>query len=311
MTIVYNPSNLQWGRVEPYLSLTEFKASPTASMLNYETFVEGGTQQDQDDALYQLILRAGSKCDVYTMGKLGTLNATSNVESGQWTPNRWGEFKIHPQYTPILGVSAFQWGTTPGMGNTVTLSNSNCFIEPDGFTISQTGAGNSISYAGIGALSSVLTGRGNPCGPVYCQYTYINGWPNTYSSGITNSGSATMIVTDPTGIQPGMQMTIWDGSNDEVVTISSSYTAGNTTLTFASATQYSHVSGTNITTLPPVVKQAVIHFVIAMVAERGDVGFTINSVGEAEPVSHSQSHEGHEAAAYDLLDSFRRDWGRT
>ena len=312
MTIVYNPSNLQFGRVEPYLSVAEFKASPTASMLNYETLVEGGTQSDQDDALYQLILRAGSKADVYTMGKLGTLNATTNTENARSTPNRWGEFQVHPDYTPVLGVSAFQWGTTPGMGNVVSLSTNNCFIDTNyGFTVSQTGAGQSISYAGINALSAIVTNRYNAWGPLYIQYTYINGWPNTYSSGVTNAGSTTMIVTDPTGIQPGMQMTIWDGSFDEVVTISPTYTPGTATLTFASGTQYAHATGTNITTLPAIVKQAVIHFVIAMVAERGDVGFVINSVGEAEPVSHGQSHEGHEMAGYDCLDTFQRTWGKT
>lgn len=309
MTVV-NANNQQFGRVEPYLSLTEFKASPTASMLNYSTFVEGGSQQDQDDALYQLILRAGSKVDAHCMGKLGTLNATTNTEVGRYTPNRQGEFVIHPEYDPILSVSAFQWGTTPGMGNVIPLSTSNCFIERSRFIVSQTGAGSSIAYNGINALSSIITGRGMGS-QLYCQWSYVNGWANTFSTANVTAGTNTMIVSDPTGIYAGNQLTIWDGSNDEIVTLASNYVAGTSTLTFASNLQYNHVSGTNITALPSTVKQAVIHFVIAMVEERGESGFVIQESGEARLASAGSSHSGHEMTGYDLLDNFQRTWGRT
>lgn len=313
MTIIVNPSNQQWGIIEPYLSLAEFLASPNASMLDYSTFVEGGDADDQNDALEQLIVRASSKADNYCYGRLGTLNAMVNTENGLITPDRWGEFIVKPEYSPILAVTAFQWGATPGQGNVVALSNNNCFVERDEFRVTQTGAGGSIAYAGIGALSAVLNGRSNGrWAPQYCQWSYINGWPNSFTTEDMDADSTSFTPVSNVGFLPGNQVTFWDGSNDETVVIASNYVAGTSPVTLQNPTQFSHVSGTNVSALPASVKQAVIHFVIAMVSQRGQTGFVVSPAGEMTPAEmKGGSNDMHEMRGYDLLDPFVRIWGRT
>ena len=307
---VLNQSNLQWGRAEPYLSLNEFLGSPTASMLSFETFVEGGAQSDQDKALNQLIIRASGKVDSFCMGKFGTLNATGNTEQRKATPTRAGEFIIHPDFSPILAVTSFSYGPTPGSFAGVTLSNTNCMVNNDEFTILEVGGAGVQTFDGIGALSALLVRGRTYWGPQYVQYSYVSGWANTFSTASVASGVTSLAVVDPTGAIPGGQLTIWDASNDEVVYVANNYVMGTNPILFSTPTVYSHVDGTNITALPPEVKQAVIHFVIAMVSERGESGFVIDEAGDAKPAGGSSGGHGeHEIAAYDLLDNFKRTWG--
>ncbi|MDE1828476.1 MAG: hypothetical protein KGH65_04930 [Candidatus Micrarchaeota archaeon] len=305
MTVIA-PNNLQFGRVEPYISVTEFLASPTASMLDYSNFVQGGTQAQQNAAVQQLIYRASSKADQYCMGPLGTLNATANTEGGRYNADRQGCFRVHPSFSPILEVSAFQWGPTPGMGNVLTLSSDNCWIERQEIVVSALVGSGTSNYLGINALTSIIGGPGSWGGPQFCQWTYINGFANTFTSASVTLGATSIPVNDPTGIYPGMTLTIWDSSNDEIVTVSSSYVAGSSTVTLAAGTQFAHASATNISALPASVKQAVIHFTVAMVRQRGQGGFIIDQLGAGEPViGKVDTGDDDEIRGYDLLEEFR------
>jgi hypothetical protein len=307
---VLNQSNLQWGRAEPYLSLEEFLASPTASMLSFETFVEGGDQSDQMKALNQLIIRASGKVDSHCMGKFGTLCATGNIEQKRSTPTRAGEFIVHPEFSPILAVTAFSYGPNPGAFADVTLDSNNCMVQDEEFTITALGGGGVQVYDGIGALGALLTRPRALGGPQYVQYSYISGWMNSFSTADVASGVSELEVVDPTGALPGGQLTIWDASNDEVVYVANDYVLGANPVTFAYPTQFAHVAGTNISALPSEVKQAVIHFVVDMVEQRGETGFIVDESGVAKgagPVGSGNTP--HAIAAYDLLDNFKRTWG--
>jgi hypothetical protein len=306
---VLNASNLQWGRAEPYLSLNEFLASPTASMLSYETFVEAGDQSDQDKALNQLIIRASGKVDSHCMGKFGTLNATGNTEQKKSTLTRAGEFIIHPEFSPILAVTSFAYGPNPGAFGAVALSNNNCMVNDDEFTILGCGGGTQV-FDGIGALSALLVRGQGWRSPQYVQYSYISGWTNTFSTADVDAGVTSLDVVDPTGALPGQQLTIWDASNDEVVYVAADYVMGTSPILFAAPTVYSHVAGTNISALPAEVKQAVIHFVVDMVEQRGESGFVVEESGASIAAGmHGSANTPHAIAAYDLLDNFKRTWG--
>ena len=309
---VYNPTLQQYGRADPYISLNEFKFSATASAIDWTQLVATGGTAAQDRALYELILRASAKADRFTMGVLGTLNATSNTESGRYMVNREGNFIVHPSFGPIIGVSAFAFGNQTGSFNQVTLSSQNCWPERWQFLITGVGGsgGGTQVYTGIGALSAVLTGRGN--GTQFCTYTYMSGYPNTFTTSTTAAGSSSLLVEDATGLVAGSYLTIWDGVNDEYIQLSSSYVTGSLTLTTQSPLQFAHGSGVNVSAIPADVKQAVIHFVVGMVTERGQGGLVLNELGEGTPVgANSMGHSEHKLLAYDLLEDHKQIRGRS
>jgi hypothetical protein len=306
---IYNPANQQFGRVEPYISLTEFKFSATASAIDFTNLVAVGGQAAQDQALYELIVRASAKADRYTMGLLGTLNATLNTESGRYMVNREGNFIVHPSFGPILGVSAFSYANQAGAFNQVTLSSQNCWPERWQFIITNQGYGGSSQvFTGIGALSAVLNGQAT--GTQYCTYSYLSGYPNTFTTSTSAAGATSLNIVDPTAMIPGNYVTLWDGTNDEYVQISETYN-GSTTLTLTNPLQFAHGSGVNVSAIPADVKQAVIHFVVAMVKQRGQGGLVLNELGEGVPVSgRVENSSADEVIAYDLLADHRVPWGR-
>lgn len=308
MTVIA-PQILQAGRIEPYVSVEEVKFSPTASAIDFSNLVENGAQAAQDRALYELIVRASSKADQYTMGQYGTLNATSNTEAGRYRMTRWGEFRIHPSFSPLLEVSDFTWGPTPGSQTQITLSSDNCWIERDEFVITNAAAAGTVPYFGINAYSSVV--RSTNTGLNFCTFTYVSGWANSFLTASASAGATSLTLLDVTGVYPGMTEFIWDGVNDEQVTVSESYVPGTNPVSLASATLYNHGIGCNVSALPASVKQAVIHFVVAMVKQRGQGGLVLNEMGAGEAVTAKvETSDEDEIMGMLLLDQFKVTWGR-
>jgi len=292
------------GIIEPYVSLTEVKFSPTASAIDFSNLIENASQVAQDRALLELIKRASSKADIYCYGRLGTLNATSNTENGWYRPDRNGNLVFSPSFTPIVEVTDIQVGWGPGDGLAeIALSSSNVAIDRDQFTLT------SPSTLGLyfGSLG-IAGGRWGYQQNMWCQYTYVNGWFNSFLIANAVAGATTLSVTDTTGLYPGMTFTIWDGMNDEVLKVSA---VSGTTITLTAGTLYNHGVGVNTSTMPAAVKQAVIHFVVALVKERGEGGLVINEIGEPAAVSsRTQSSQEDEMQAYDLLEPFKVIGGR-
>jgi len=295
------------GMVEPYVSLSEVKFSPTASAIDFTNLIQDASQAVQDRALYELIVRASSKADSYTMGVYGSLCATSNTENGRYYMNRAGQIVINPYFTPILAVQSFSAGWGPGDGlQPITLSTSNCSIERTQFIItSQSTMG--LYFGNLG----IVGGNMQSGTEIFCQWTYVNGWANTFTNTTSNAGATSVTVNNVTGIYPGQFLTIWDGQKDEYVQVSTSWAVGNTTLTFTNPLRYAHGSGVNISALPASVKQAVIHFVVALIKERGQGGLVLNEIGEPTAVSSStESSATDEMQGFKLLDGFKSIWGR-
>lgn len=312
MTVVFAPYIEQVGRIEPYISLDELKFSATASEIDFTNLVENGSQVAQDRALYELIVRASAKVDNYIYGRLGTLNATSNTQSGRYLLDRAGRFKIHPSFTPVIAITAFSWGTQPGSLASLALTSANAWPEEESIIILPWNTpGSTTVYTGSDALGWLTYPNTN--NEYYVQYTIINGYPNTFTASPSVAGATTLAVTDPTGIYPGTYLTIWDGARDEYVQVAPSYVPGTSTLTFAAALTYAHGTGVNVSAMHPSVKQATIHFVVGMVKERGQGGgFEIAPTGEVAPATggKTKGFNDDELAAYDLLDAFKSISGR-
>ena len=306
MTVIA-PFVLNEGAGTPYVTLDEVKFSPTASAVDFSNLVGNASQAVQDRALHDLIVRASDMADRHVYGPLGTLSATVNTGVGRYRQNRSGEFIIHPDYWPILEVRSFAAGISPGMLQAYSLSTGNCWIERHQFLVTA-----------IAGLSNVTTTYGS-LGIVgynygldqeqFCEWTYVNGFGNSFLSAIASAGTTAIPVQSSLGFYPGQTVTLWDGMNTENVSIAS---VSSTTVTLTTGTSYSHGVGCNLSALPASVKQAVIHIVVGLIKQRGQGGFVLNEIGEPTYNSGAtKSFESDLMMGYDLLDSFKVVWGRT
>jgi len=299
---------LQSGRIEPYVSLEEVKFSATASAVDFSNLVENGSAAVQDRSLTELIVRASAMADLHCMGQYGSLNATYDTENGRYRPNRLGQVIINPYFTPILAVTNFMIGWGPGQGlYDVTITPDTCSIEREQFI---------VTYASSIGLSvgpiTIAGGNWAPDAELFAEWTYINGWANSFTTDVMPAGSTEITINDSTGIFPGMNMTIWDGMLDEYVQVDSSFVFGSTTVPLVNPTKFKHGRGVNFSAMPATIKQAVIHFVVALVKQRGQGGLIINELGEPSAVTpKAQSSAEDMMAAYDLLDQYRIVWARS
>lgn len=306
MGVIANIS-LTEGTHVPYVSIDEVLYSATASAIDFSNLIENASAAVQRRALYELIKVASTKADNYVYGALGTLTATINTENGRYRTNRMGQLVIHPYFWPILEVRSMRAGYGPGQGlQDVPITNDNCSIER--YQIVVTG-----NYS-LGPAVVQFNTLGNWAGtnPVFVEYEYVNGFANTFMSGDVNAGDTQIQVQSAIGIYPGLQLTIWDGMNDETIVVASTYDGTSTTIPLTAPLSYNHGTNCNVSNLPATVKQAVIHLVVALVKQRGQGGLVLNELGEPTSVtgsSASMSMED-EMQAYDLLDEFKQIWGR-
>jgi hypothetical protein len=304
---VVAPYITQEGVITPYVTVEEVLFSATAAAIDFTSLIPGGNQAQQTQALQDLITRASAKADRYTMGMLGTLNATLNTENGRYTANRMGQIIVNPYFTPITELRSFSIGYGPGQGlSPVTLTNDNVSIERDNFI---------VTYASSVGLTtgplSIAGGNWSLGSQLFAEWTYVNGFANTILTSANEIGDVAIEVRSTIGIYPNMALTIWDAQYDETVVVSPTWDGTSTVIPIVGPTQYVHNTGVNVSVLPSDVKQAVIHFVIAMVKERGQGGLVLSEIGEGNSVtSKSQTSADDEAQAYDLLDPFRSIWGR-
>src|ERR1035438_10504195 len=308
----YNLS--QTNRV-PYVTAYEVLNSAVANNVDFLNLIENGDNAQQAAALQEMIVRASTKVDTTCLGYAGTLCATVTIENGRYSPNRLGQFIVHPEYWPILEVRAFSNGWGPGTNmESVVLSNQNCSIERSQFIITQQSA--QTSTVGVSLSSVIPGGWGNY--ENFCQYTYVNGFANTFLSSSATAHATSIVVqpapgqVSPVGIYPGMPLTIWDGQYDEGITVDPSYNGTSTTVPLLSGTSlaYAHNAGVNISAIPATIKSAVIHFIVDECVERGQVGISLGPMGAVTPDVYGSGSKNHEAAAYDLLDEFKSFWGR-
>ena len=311
MTVVVSPFIGQIGRAESYISINEFKFSATASAIDFTQLIANSSQAAQDRALTELIVRASAKIDAYCMGRLGTLNATSFTQNGRYRIDRQGRFKIHPSFTPVIAVAAFSWGPNPGALFPLALTPSNVWSEEEEIVVSPWNSnGTTVAYTGSDAYSWLISDTNDS--EYYTQFTYINGWPNSFTTTSTASGASAVVLVDPTGIYPNTNITIWDGMQDEYCLVASNYVPGTPTVSFASPLQYAHGKGVNVSAMHPVVKQACIHFTVALVKQRGQGGFVVDEQGVTQAVSgKTETSTEDEIHAYNLLDEFKAISGRT
>jgi len=301
-----SPQNLTYQNRTVYLTPAEVKGSPIASAIDFTQLIPGGDFKTQDTALASLIAQASAEADQYCLGAVGTLGATVNTEAGRYRSNRQGWIIVHPGFWPILEVQTFSVGTSPGMTTQLTVTNDNCWIEQRQFVMAAT----SDSWSSNGPVELSAIGW-NMNGYQFVEYTYVNGFFCQFLSSPVAAGASSIVVPHTTGLYPGIPFTIYDGSLSETATVASTWDSTSTTIPLVAPLTYAHGAGTHATTLPPTVKEAVIHLVVAKVKARGQGGFVLNEIGEPTMVSGrtETSYEDHRIGL-NLLDAFKQVTGR-
>ena len=289
-----NPQTHQFST--PYLTLAEFQDAPTG--IDIDNLVVGGDQAAQNAELANVIARASSWIDTFCNQVLG---ATTETEQTRTRIKNDGSIIVHPRYSPIIALTAFNYGLVIGQMNAIS-DPSTAWIEDTQIIIPYTNLMN--TYTSEGPLQFGFPG--SPGSTVYVNYTYVNGYANALINTAT-AGQSSLTVQDATGIVAGQVLKIYDGMDSELVTVAYTYTFGSTTVPLTSTLNYSHSSGISISALPPAVKQAAILATTAFLKVRGDNALAMTVGSRPGEASAGSQHIGEDLMlAQDLLLPYRR-----
>jgi hypothetical protein len=281
----------------PYLTLEEYKAAPTAIDLDNLVF-DSQDPDVQDNELRNVIARASSWMDTYCNQVLGATIETEQQRSRYSTD---GSIRFHPRFSPIVALTDFNYGYPTNMA---TLDDcSIAWIEDMEIIIPNAQLG---TWTSQGPLS-FGSYNGGPGNQLFLNYTYIAGYTNTTVAVASAIGATSLTVANGTGIIAGQMLTLYDGMNTELITVSSTYTFGSTTVPITSPLVNAHAVGSSVSALPPAIKQAAILVTTAMLKVRGDSSMTMAVTTQptmATPGSDRFSDEMRIAA--DILDTYKR-----
>lgn len=265
-TSAYAPFNTSYAQTAPYLTTTEYQLAPEALDLTQLSYGKNVATNEQQ--LASIIARASSIIDQTVFGAYGTLNATLNVENGTVWGAPGGKLIIHPKFWPVLEVASFSYGSYPGQSASITPAG-NCWVEPNRFVIVPGG----VIGLGLGSAYGVATG----C-PYYCQWSYVNGWPNVLLTASVAAGATSCIPASLVGIYPGTTLDVVDAPNNETVTVSPTWTVGTSPVLLSEGFDATHPVGAVLTNLPQAAKQAAILTTSAMIKSRGDSALVLQSL---------------------------------
>lgn len=291
-----NPTTRQFST--PYLTIDEYKQAP--SSIDYTNLVVNSTDPNVQDAeLSNVIARASSWIDQYCNQVLG---ATTNTETQRSRMRSDGTIRIHPRYSPIVALTAFNYGVSPNQ--MVSFPDcSQAWIEDESLIIPYSTA--NLTYSSQGPLQFGLPAI--PRAEIYCEYTYVNGYTSSLLASNASVGASSITVTDGTGITAGSELTIYDGLATENIVVDSSYAFGSTTVPLDSPLVFGHSSGVAVSALPPAVKQAAILATTAFLKVRGDGSMTMMSGSAVNYSSYDKpTHDNDLEIAKELLLPFRR-----
>lgn len=293
MAVGITPDTLQ---ESPYLTVQEYKDAPTS--IDYNNLVVGGNQAAQDAELANVILRASSYMNEYLNQ---SLVADSYTETQRVRVNGQGMIALHPNNSPIISLSSFEYGADPN--NLIALPDcSTAWFEAQQLIIPLSNLG--LNYSSQGPLGF---GFGySPRQQLFTQYTYVSGFVNTTIATAT-AAATSLTVTDGTGIIAGQQYRIYDGSKSERITVASTYTNGSTTVPLTGALAYTHAAGVAIGNMPNAIKEACILITTAFLKVRGDNSMTMNLTTQPTTnIGNNARYSGDIALALDMVNKYRR-----
>jgi hypothetical protein len=301
-TSAYAPYLQTYGVTTPYITTEEYQRAPTAVDVN--NLLSGGPQT-QLIALQETIARASSWIDQYVTGSAyNTLCATSNVENARVWGNRTGQIIVHPKLWPILEVSSFTYGVPGASATTSSITPANnVWIEPAQFIVQP-----NATFAWNTQIGTVGYPSGITTQAYLCEWTYVNGFPNTTLTAAASVGAASVTVKSGLGIYPGTQLTLYDAPYDEQVVVASNFTPDTTLIPLVSPLIHTHPAQSTLTNIPAAVKAAAILLTTALVKQRGSGALIAQDMGVITQTNskNPQNIDGDIQLAQEMLNNFRQ-----
>lgn len=274
----------------PYLTLQEFKNAPTA--VKYDNLVPGGTPDQQDAELANLIARASSWMDTYCYQVLA---ATTQTEQMRCRLGSDGTLRLFPRYFPIREVSAVGMGASPDTVTALTLGT-NVWVQDRAIDISQAS----------GSLGSDLSGMPRPGGWVYITVTYVAGFPNTVLTAEV-TGAVSLPVKDATGILPGDYIGVYDDTNGiQMPQVADTWVPTTGPANVPVTSNVTAADGIAVSALPPAIKQACIYVTTSLLKSRGSSAIQLATTTKVGTVVPQDPAGPDMARAKELLADFRR-----
>lgn len=307
-SVAFTPAIL----TEPYVTVNEFRASPT--WLDSSNLIEGGAQSQQDAELYNVLLRASTWADGYCRGtsERPWFKAHTVTEQCRTRIDRWGRVFLHPSDIPVRQVTGLAYGAD--FQNLFVLTDLTQTWVEDGRgivvgIIPQRGSFSNLEFGPISA----------PGGEIYVQYQYVAGYACTTLSANVSAGANSLTVNDGTGFVPpstgllgtlgGSVARIWDPGVEEAVKVGATYTLGSTTIPLAANLANAHGKGAAVSELPSEVRQAVIAYAVALMMRQdvsGDEPFGRTPFGPSTRSSAGPPAGGLVFDAQEMLNAYRR-----
>lgn len=245
-----SPPNVTY---QPYVTTDEFYAHPT--FLDLDNLRSGDVlPEDQRKELDNLLLMASVWADDYCNQPIGAHTRTDLTET---SVRRTGELSVHADHVPVIEVTGFAYGYTPT--SMTSLTSTANVVPVDGRQIVAYLSGGFGPWSGALQFGPPTSGR-----RIWVQPTYVAGWVSTRLAADTVAGALSMQVTDPTGIQPGSRLRLWQPGGEEQVTVAAGYTSGSATVPLAAGMVYAHSAGGGVSGLPATARLAVINYATSL-----------------------------------------------
>ncbi len=267
-----------YSATEPYLSVAEFKASPTGTNVNQ--LAPGRDATVNADVLAQMIANASSWADSICNQQLA---CTPVVLFGEYRVVS-GRVKIPAQQLPVVQLNSASIGAIGTDMTELATLDGTTFPDPNIISVPYTAS----------------------AGPVNVQIEYIAGFPNTFLAAAALAAASVLTVNGTLGIVPGARLTIYEPGATEIVTVVSTTS---TTITLAAPLTKAHIAGSNVSALPPSVKQAVILLTAILIKGRGSQAIVLQSIPGGSPSTMQNldpSSTSMLGQAMNMLNSYKR-----
>lgn len=260
----------------PYVTPAMFSAFP--HWLDLDDLVPGGVENVQADVLYDVLLQASD----WAIGVCEDMPLHAHAVTNEQQTTRTagsGRIYIKPRHIPVRAITSLSYGWDPSALTSLALPAPSMWVED----------GREVSFVPGGGLA--FTGPAIQFGPAprpgmlaYVEWSYVPGFPSTFSAAAVTSGASSVTVADPAGILPGDTLRIYDPGISEALTVAPTYIPAlpttpptATSIPLAANTQFAHAVSTGVTGMPRKVLQAIIAYTVALLMRE--------DVAEEEPVA--------------------------
>lgn len=200
----------------PFVSVAGFKAHPTYLDLQNLRSADSSAP-DQDVELLNILAQASNWAENGFCHQ--PLQAHLQQDTARVRPSRNGDLVLYPSHTPVRRLISYQYQA--GIGQpAVSAVNPSYWMEDNRQLIVNLGGPGFQSW-GPGPLqfNQPMSGQ-----ELYTTWQYVAGFCNTLLAVTVAPGASSITVTDPTGLEPGDVVRIWDPGKEEVLVVSPSYT---------------------------------------------------------------------------------------